>query len=76
MTGRIFYWNQTTFERAGIEVPKTFRELLYTGEAFKTKLGDDIIHLWLVTSLRIWVRIMEVIHGYSFRNAKTDSKAN
>ena len=47
MTGRIFYWNQTTFERVGIEVPKTFRELLYAGEAFKTKLGDEYYPLVL-----------------------------
>lgn len=41
MTGRIFYWNETTFEKAGIETPKTWDELLAAGETFKTKLGDD-----------------------------------
>lgn len=41
MTGRIFYWNQTTFEAAGIETPKTWDELLAAGETFKNVLGDD-----------------------------------
>lgn len=41
MTGRIFFWNETTFEAAGIEIPKTFDELLAAGETFKTVLGDD-----------------------------------
>ncbi|MDR1642283.1 MAG: ABC transporter substrate-binding protein [Clostridiales bacterium] len=41
MTGRIFYWNETTFQNAGIAVPKTKDELLAAGAAFKDKLGDD-----------------------------------
>lgn len=41
MTGRIFYWNETTFEKAGIATPKTYDELIAAGETFKTKLGDD-----------------------------------
>lgn len=41
MTGRIFYWNATTFEKAGIDFPKSKEELLAAGETFKTKLGDD-----------------------------------
>ena len=41
MTGRIFYWNQTTFEKAGIAVPTTLEELMAAGETFKTALGDD-----------------------------------
>ena len=41
MTGRIFYWNQSTFEKAGIAVPTTLEELMAAGETFKTALGDD-----------------------------------
>ncbi|MDL2324926.1 ABC transporter substrate-binding protein [Ruminococcaceae bacterium OttesenSCG-928-A16] len=41
MTGRIFYWNQTTFDEAGIATPTTFDELLAAGETFKTKLGEE-----------------------------------
>ena len=42
MTGRIFYWNMTTFNKAGItEVPSTEDELFAAGKAFQEKLGDD-----------------------------------
>ncbi len=41
MTGRIFYWNKTTFEKAGISTPTSYAELLAAGETFKTVLGDD-----------------------------------
>ncbi|MEG0853896.1 MAG: ABC transporter substrate-binding protein [Angelakisella sp.] len=41
MTGRIFYWNDATFKKAGLSVPKTYDELIAAGEVFKTKLGDD-----------------------------------
>ncbi|MDD3429553.1 MAG: ABC transporter substrate-binding protein [Oscillospiraceae bacterium] len=41
MTGRIFYWNKTTFDKAGISVPTSLEELMAAGQTFKTKLGDD-----------------------------------
>ena len=42
MTGRIFFWNMTTFNKAGItEVPKTLDDLMNAGKAFQEKLGDD-----------------------------------
>lgn len=47
MTGRIFYWNKTTFERAGISTPTSYAELLAAGETFKTVLGDDYYPLAL-----------------------------
>ena len=40
LTGRIFYWNKTTFEQAGLETPKTFADLMAAGPVFKEKLGD------------------------------------
>lgn len=41
MTGRIFYWNKTTFDKAGIATPTSYAELLAAGETFKNVLGDD-----------------------------------
>ena len=42
MTGRIFYWNMNTFNKAGItEVPKTKEDLFAAGKTFQEKLGDD-----------------------------------
>ena len=48
MTGRIFYWNMTTFNKAGItEVPATEDDLFAAGKAFQEKLGDDYYPLHL-----------------------------
>ena len=35
MTGRIFYWDKTSFDEVGIEIPKSYQDLLAAGEAFK-----------------------------------------
>ncbi len=40
-TGKCFYWNKTTFDKAGIEIPKTFDDLMNAGTVFKETLGDD-----------------------------------
>lgn len=41
MTGRIFYWDKTTFDEAGIATPTSLEELKAAGATFKEKLGDD-----------------------------------
>ena len=41
MTGRIFYWNKTTFDQAGLETPSTLADLMAAGPVFQEKLGDD-----------------------------------
>ena len=41
MTGRIFYWNKTTYDQAGLATPTTLSELIEAGKVFKEKLGDD-----------------------------------
>ncbi len=40
-TGKCFFWNKTTFENAGLEVPKTIDDLMNAGAVFAEKLGDD-----------------------------------
>lgn len=40
-TARTMYWVKDTFDKAGIEIPKTWDELLAAGETFKTVLGDE-----------------------------------
>ena len=47
MTGRIFYWDKTTFEEAGIEVPTSLADLRAAGAAFQETLGDDYYPLAL-----------------------------
>jgi len=41
ITGRTFYWNKDTFEKAGLSVPTTLDELVNAGKVFKEKLGDN-----------------------------------
>jgi len=41
MTGRILYWDQTTFDEAGIKTPASLADLKAAGKTFKEKLGDD-----------------------------------
>lgn len=40
-TGRIFFFNKTTWDKAGLALPKTMADLIAAGPVFKEKLGDD-----------------------------------
>ena len=50
MNGRAFFFNKSLYERAGIEIPKTFDELLATDKILKQKIGPDTKSLDIVTS--------------------------
>lgn len=65
MTGRIFYWNKTTFEKAGIDVPTSYAELISAGQTFKEKLGEDFYPLALGTYDRmiLMVYYLESVYG-------------
>ncbi|MGC3961820.1 MAG: ABC transporter substrate-binding protein [Rhodocyclaceae bacterium] len=39
-SARIFQWNKSAFDKAGLTPPKTWDELFTTGKAFRAKLGD------------------------------------
>lgn len=47
LTGRVFVFNQTTFDEVGVEIPKTLDELYAAGEAFKA-YGEDYYPFVLV----------------------------
>jgi oligogalacturonide transport system substrate-binding protein len=40
-TGRVFFFNLTTLEKAGVAVPKTWEELFAATKTVKEKLGQD-----------------------------------
>jgi oligogalacturonide transport system substrate-binding protein len=40
-TGRLFVFNQTTYEKAGLPLPATWDDLVAAGPVFKEKLGED-----------------------------------
>ncbi len=65
MTGRILYWNKTTFDKAGIEVPTTLADLKAAGETFKTALGDEYYPLALGEYDRMifMVSYLESVYG-------------
>ena len=76
MTGRIFYWNMTTFNKAGItEVPKTEEDLFAPGKAFQEKLGDDYypLHLGAYDRMILMVFYLESKYGKDWADPTTST---
>lgn len=76
MTGRIFFWNMTTFNKAGItEVPKTLDDLYAAGEAFQSKLGEDYypLHLGGYDRMILTVFYLESIYGKDWADPSTST---
>lgn len=65
MTGRIFYWNQTAFESAGLQVPTSYADLLAAGPVFADTLGEDYYPLTLGTYDRMILMVfyLESVYG-------------
>lgn len=65
MTGRIFYWDKTTFDEAGIDTPETLAELMAAGETFQNELGDDYYPLVLgeYDRMILMVYYLESVYG-------------
>lgn len=68
MTGRIFYWNKTTFEKAGISTPTTLADLMAAGKKFKDTLGEDYypIALGEYDRMILMVYYLESVYGKSW----------
>ena len=76
MTGRIFYWNMTTFNKAGItEVPTTLDDLMAAGAAFQSKLGEDYypLHLGGYDRMIMMVFYLESIYGKDWADPATST---
>ena len=76
MTGRIFYWNMTSFNKAGItEVPKTLDDLMNAGKTFKEKLGDDYypLHLGAYDRMILMVFYLESKYGKDWADPVTST---
>ena len=76
MTGRIFYWNMTTFNKAGItDVPKTEDDLFAAGKAFQEKLGDDYypMHLGAYDRMILMVFYLESKYGKDWADPVTST---
>ncbi len=76
MTGRIFFWNMTTFNKAGItEVPKTLDDLMAAGKAFQEKLGNDYypMHLGAYDRMILMVFYLESKYGKDWADPTTST---
>ena len=76
MTGRIFFWNMTTFNKAGItEVPKSLDDLMNAGKAFQEKLGDDYypLHLGAYDRMILMVFYLESKYGKDWADPTTST---
>ena len=76
MTGRIFFWNMTTFNKAGItEVPKTLDDLMAAGKAFQDKLGADYypMHLGAYDRMILMVFYLESKYGKDWADPITST---
>ncbi len=76
MTGRIFFWNMTTFNKAGItEVPKTLDDLMAAGKAFQDKLGADYypLHLGAYDRMILMVFYLESKYGKDWADPVTST---
>ncbi len=45
VSGRIFFFNKTTYDAAGLAIPSTFEELMAAGPVFAETLGEDFYPL-------------------------------
>ena len=76
MTGRIFFWNMTTFNKAGItEVPKSLDDLMAAGKTFQEKLGDDYypLHLGAYDRMILMVFYLESKYGKDWADPITST---
>ena len=76
MTGRIFFWNMTTFNKAGItEVPQSLDDLMAAGKAFQEKLGDDYypLHLGAYDRMILMVFYLESKYGKDWADPVTST---
>ena len=76
MTGRIFYWNMTTFQKAGItEYPKTLEDLDAAAETVQAQLGDDYYLLYLTGYDRmiLMVSYLESMYGKDWADPATST---
>lgn len=74
ITGKLPMYNKTTFDKAGVPIPGSIKELREAGKAFKEKLGDDYYPLaeegyermiWMVMYLqekygKEWIKDLQV----------------
>lgn len=74
-TGKVFYWNKTTFDKAGIEVPSSFEEMIEAGKVFQEKLGNDYYPMALTPYEQMLVMVYYLQQKYD-KQWIVDQKVN
>jgi len=77
ITGRVYMFNTALYKKAGVELPKTWDELIKAGEVFRAKLGPDYFPLD-VTDINPWYTVVHYVTqmtGKSFINPETEEIA-
>ncbi|SQI97843.1 sugar-binding protein [Klebsiella oxytoca] len=54
VTARVFYFNDETWKKAGVEYPKTWDELMAAGKTFESKLGQNSITRSCWSTRTLW----------------------
>ena len=76
MTGRIFFWNMTTLQKAGLEdYPKTLDDLYAAAETVQNQLGADHYLLYMTGYDRmiLIVAYLESIYGKDWADPATST---
>lgn len=76
MTGRIFFWNMTTLQKAGLEdYPKTLDDLYAAAETVQNQLGADHYLLYMTGYDRmiLMVAYLESIYGKDWADPATST---
>lgn len=68
MSGRLFYYQKNTFDKAGVEIPTTFEDLKVAAKAFQEKLGKGHYPLLLedYSAFLVVLYYVEQITGKTF----------
>lgn len=74
-TGKVFYWNKTTFDKAGIAVPSSFEEMIAAGKVFQEKLGSDYYPMALTPYEQMLVMVYYLQQKYD-KQWIVDQKVN
>lgn len=74
-TGKVFYWNKSTFDKAGIAVPESFEEMVQAGKIFQEKLGHDYYPMALTPFEQMLVMVYYLEQKYD-KQWIVDQKVN
>ena len=64
VTSKLMMFNKTTFEKAGIEIPTTWDELLAAGKTFQEVLGDEYYPMENAGYERFWIMVWYLQQKY------------